>query len=389
MDKIKYAAVTTIENSIKSFMLPALEQMDRERYDISLICNMSDEFKQTYQDSYTCHAVDIKRGLHLGATLKSIRRLYRIFKDQKYDMVEYGTENAALCASIAAKFAGVPVRIYDHWGARFVGYSGFSRFLSKMIERTAAFFSTDVRQVSPKNMELCISEHIYSRRKVAVLGLGGTVGVDFKRFDLSKKQENRAAVIKELELPEDATILGFVGRINADKGINELIEAFQEICSRFDNTYLCIVGAIDDVNPMNPDAYAWAQASDRVIFVGQVQDVPKYMSAFDMLVHPTYREGFGLVLQEAAALKVAIVTTDIIGPGEFVQDRKTGILVPPRNAQALQCALEELLGDPAQRQAYAENVYAYTKEYFERSVMVARIIEDREALLIKRGIISE
>ncbi len=381
MEKIKYAAVTTIENSIKSFMLPALEKMDAEKYDISLICNMSDDFKNANGEKFECIHVDMKRGFHLGSTLKCIWRLYRIFRKQKFDAVEYGTENAALCASIAAFFAGVPVRIYDHWGARFVGYSGFSRFLSKMIEKLAAMFSTHVRQVSRKNMEMCIEEHIYKRKKVKVLGLGGTVGVDFNKFNVENKEEYRREVREKYSVFEKSVVFGFLGRIQTDKGINELLNAFKRISESNSEAVLMLVGPIDEENQIDAANMEWAQKCERVIFTGRVSDPYRYISAFDIMTHPTYREGFGMVLQEAAALKIPIITTDIIGPGEFIKNNETGILVPAADCESLYSAMSALLSDEKRREELAENGYIYTKENFERSVMVGRIIEDRESII--------
>ena len=103
-------------------------------------------------------------------------------------MVEYGTENVSFCGSIAAWMARVPVRIYNHWGARYVGYEkGFARSFSIFIEKTCARLSTVVRQSSELNRQMCVADGIYKAEKVKVLGFGGTVGADFGRFDISKK----------------------------------------------------------------------------------------------------------------------------------------------------------------------------------------------------------
>lgn len=387
MRKIRYAAVTTLDNGIKSFMLPMFMQMDSSRYEIAFICNMSDEFKSTYQGEFECIHVEMKRGLHLGSTIKCIWKLYKLFRDRKYDVIEYGTENASFCASIAAAFAGIPVRIYDHWGARFVGYTGVSRFVSKMIEGMAAFFSTDVRQVSFRNMEMCIAEHLYPRKKVKVLGKGGTVGVDFSRFDIEKKEQYRREVCEKYQIPSDNTVFGFVGRIQTDKGVNELIDAFKELSEEEPNLRLMLVGQLEEVNEIDAKKLAWAKESDKVIFTGRVNDPYKYMSAFDIMAHPTYREGFGMVLQEAAALKIPIITTDIIGPGEFIKDKETGILVPAKDSRSLYDAMKTLLYDQEYRKKLAEQCFQYTQQYFEQSIMVTRAIVDREDILRRKKIL--
>ena len=382
---MKYAIVTTVSSTMGSFGIPLAKELKNQGNEPVVICNMTEAFFYEYRDSFRCINLDIARGFHMVNLIKTIFKLYKIFKSEKFDIVQYGTENAAFCGAIASWMAKVPIRVYEHWGARYVGYAGFMRMVSKMIEKTAAFFSTDVRQVSFRNMEMCVRDHIYSEKKVRVLGKGGTVGVDFQQFDLSHKQEFRLQVLEQYDIPSDAKIFGFVGRIQTDKGVNELIDAFYKLYEQDKMVYLLMVGAVDDANPIDAKKLEWAQQCQNVIFTGFVSDAYRYMSAFDIMVHPTYREGFGMVLQEAAALKIPIITTNINGPGEYILHGETGILVSAKDEEQLYHAMRELLVDVTQREILAEKNYQYTKDYFERSIMVQRIIEDRKQLLYDRG----
>ena len=388
MKKIKYGLLTTVESNMQSFVLPIVERLDKTNYEPVVMCSMSKEFEKEISIKYRCIPIGIKRGFHFCNLIKTIFELRIIFIREQFDMVQYGTENIAFCASIASWLAKVPIRIYEHWGARYVGYKGIMKFISKVIERTAAFFSTDVRQVSIKNMELCIEDHIYPKSKVKVLGKGGTVGVDFLKFDVHRKREYRDSVIKQYKIPENAFIFGFVGRIQKDKGINELLKSFKRINELYDNVYLLLIGAVDEMNPVNSQLMEWALSCKNVIFTGFVKETYKYMSAFDIMVHPTYREGFGMVLQEAGALKIPIITTDIMGPGEYICNKKTGILVPARDAKALQKAMCYLMNDAEQREILSNNNYEYTLKSFERSIMVTRILNDRIELLKHAGILN-
>ena len=189
MGKIKYCALTTISGSLKSFVIPALDCLSENGYDITVSCAHDEEFKKEMQGKYPYFELDIERGFNLPKTIKTICCLSRFFKKEKFQMIEYGTENVALCASIAGWIARVPVRIYNHWGARYVGLQGVSRIVSIWVERLAAAFSTDVRQVSPKNAEMCVKQRLYPAKKLKVIGKGGTIGVDFTKFDCSKKEQ--------------------------------------------------------------------------------------------------------------------------------------------------------------------------------------------------------
>lgn len=381
MKSIKCAVLTTVDMSMTAFILPYVSELRKLGCSVTLICNMSEEFKEKYDGEYDLIDIDLDRGFNLKKTVKAYFTLRKIFKAKKFDFVEYATENVALPAAAAAMVSRIPIRIYNHWGTLFSCFTGVKSLVCKIIEWITAFCSTDIRQVSGKNLELCVKNHLYSKKKAKVLGYGGTVGVDFAKFELDKKAEYRNEIRENYSVPEDATLLGFVGRIQTDKGINELIEAFMKLYDEDSSRYLMLVGPIDTANPIKDENMKWAEKCPNVIFTGRVSDAYRYMSAFDLLVHPTYREGFGLVLQEAAALKTPILTTNIIGPSEFITDGFNGVLVEPKDTDSLYNGIKELVLFPEKMNEYAENGYKFTLENFERSVMVGRIIADREELL--------
>ncbi|WP_455436895.1 glycosyltransferase [Hungatella hathewayi] len=383
MTKVKYCALTTISDSLKSFVLPSLRNLKKNDYDITVSCAKDDNFARMVRDEFNYFPLEITRGFHLSTTILNIFVLYKFFRKEKFELIEYGTENVALCAAVAGFFAGVPLRIYNHWGARYVGLSGIPRIMSIWIERFAALFSTDIRQVSFKNAEMCVKDHIYSAKKVKVLGNGGTIGVDFNQFKADKKGDYRKEVILQFDIPEDSFIFGFVGRIQPDKGVNELIAAFRKIYKENKNAYLMLVGLLDIENQIEEEKKCWAESCPNVIFTGLVADVHRYMSTFDTMVHPTYREGFGMVLQEAAAVKTPIITTNIMGPGEFIKNNVTGILVEAKNSEQLYDAMRIMMTNEALRKRYANQCYEYTKNNFERAVMVNAILQDRELLCAK------
>lgn len=383
-EKIKYAFLTTVPASLEAFIMPFSDKLNRDKYQITLISNMDDDFIHENSERYICKRHNLSRGFHFVKTIIGIIQLYKLFKKERYDIIEYATENVAFCASIAGRLAGIPIRLYDHWGARYVGLNGVSKKISIIIEKTTAKCSTDIRQVSNLNKEMCIRDGLYPESKVKVLGKGGTVGVDFCKFDLSRKEEWRSQVRDEYGISNNALLFGFVGRIQKDKGVNELLDAFKAIVDFNPNCYLMLVGEMDSTIPVDSEKITWAKNCENVIIVGKVKDVFRYLSSFDVLVHPTYREGFGMVLQEAGAMKVATITTDILGPCEFIENGSNGLLVEAKNVTELREAMLFLLNDASERNRLAENDYDYTKAYFERTIMVQRIISDREDIIYRR-----
>ena len=381
-DNIKYCALTTISLNMRSFMLPAALHLAKNGYDVTIGCARDDKFAETVPDDLTYLPLGIERGFCLKGTLVGIWQLYRFFKKNKIQMVEYGTENVSFCGSIAAWMARVPVRIYNHWGARYVGYEkGFARSFSIFIEKTCARLSTVVRQSSELNRQMCVADGIYKAEKVKVLGYGGTVGADFGRFDISKKAEWNKALRDRYGIGENDFVYGDICWVRRDKGSNELISAFKRLNKR--DSWLIFVGDIYNEDPVEPELLEWAKASDRVIFTGRVLDVEHYVAAFDRLVHPSYREGLGMVLQEAGAVGVPCITTNIPGPKEFGIPGETGLLVESMNTDDLYDTMAMLYNDRNLLKKLSKGVYEMTKERYERGVMVQRILEDREELYNK------
>lgn len=375
---MKYCALTTISASLKSFVLPAAEFLSNNDYDVTVGCQTDDKLSSELPAGINYIPLKITRGYSIKATILTIVQLYRFFRKERIQMLEYGTENISFCASIAGWAARVPVRIYNHWGARYIGFTGLSRVFSMFIERTISIFSTDIRQQTDKNMAMCIADKIYPASKVKVLGYGGTVGADFTRFDITKRDEYNNQFRLKYNIPMSDIVFGDVGYIRKDKGHNELLSAFKRISCR--NVWLVLVGDIFEPDSPDDELMKWAKESDRVIFTGRVADVEHYVAAFDCMVHPSYREGLGMVLQEAGAMGVPYIACDIPGPGEIGIDGITGLLVEKGNADDLLEKMKTLVNDKRLIRQMSNQMYELTKARYERSIMLQRILEDRDSL---------
>lgn len=381
MKKIKYAAFTTIAQSIRQFMLPALLHMYENGFEITVGAKYNEQEVSRFPSSFKYKPLDLERGFHLWKTVKNIFVLYKFFRKEKFDIIEYGTENVSLCASIAGWAARVPIRIYNHWGARYVGYKGIPRFVSKLIEKLCALFSTDVVQSSPLNLKMCVKDGIYPERKVQVIGYGGTVGADFSKFDRTRKAEWADAFRAKYGIPQNDIIIGDVGFVRKDKGANELLTAFRNINDP--HLWLVFIGELFEEDAPDQELLDWAHNCEHVIFTGKVMDVERYIAAYDVLVHPSYREGFGMVLQEAGAMGVPYITTNIPGPKEIGINGVTGLLVEPQSVTDLEDKIRQLISNPELIKEMSEAMYNLTMDRYERSKMVKRIYEHRLRLIRK------
>lgn len=381
----KICICTTVSITMKTFVVETAKYLHENcGYDITLICNEDEKFEKSLPEYLHFIPVHMARGIDLSA-LKSIKQFMQIFKEQKFDMVQYSTPNAACYASIAAKRAKVPIRLYCQWGIRYVGMSGISRKIFKAIEKLVCRNSTDIRAVSPMNKAFAVSEGLYPEEKAVVVGKGGTIGVDMQRYDISKKLENRSAIRKQYGIPNEAFVYGFAGRVSADKGCTELLKAFRKITEFEPDAKLLIVGPMEDNCGVPAEILEWARKTDQVVMTGMVDGskMNEYYSAMDVLVHPTYREGFGMVLQEAGALGIAMITTKIPGASEVMEEGISCLLVEPKDVSELEFAMKNLVIDREYSQKIGQAAYERTKQYYDRSIMLENQRVDYEKLLSK------
>ena len=380
----KLCIITTISATLKSFVVETAKYLHEQKgYDITLICNPDSSFEKILPSYLHYIPVPMKRGINFSG-FKSIKALEKIFKKEKFDCVQYATPNASFYASQAAKKAKIPVRLYCQWGIRYVGFKGVKRLIFKALEKLVCLRSTDIFAVSPLNREFAIKEGLYKAEKVKVIGNGGTIGVDTGVFDVSCKNDWRTSIRERYAIAKQDFTFGFVGRISVDKGCEELLCAFQAIAKEYDSVKLFIVGNIEENCGITKETFAWAKNSDKVIFTGDIEykDIKKYYAAMDVLVHPTYREGFGMVLQEAGALAVPAITTKIPGASEVMEDKTSCLLVEAKNVIELRTAMCELLIDHEKVERLGQGAYERTIRLYERRIMLEN---QKEAYTILLG----
>ena len=381
----KICFITTIQLTMDTFVVPFAKVLAENGYEVTYICNMNEEFVTRNSGYAKCISLPMRRGFHFFDIFKFTSKLKKIFKQEKFDVIYYATDNASFYSCIAGKAAKIPVRLYAQWGIHYVAASGLTRKIMKFLEKTTCKNSTHIRAVSPKNRQFALSEKLCPVDKIKVLGLGGTIGVDFANYNYAQKEAYCKEIRLQYGINEDDFVFGFVGRVTKEKGCAELLKAFKT--GDFpDNAKLMMVGMYDGCEGELLELVEWAKASDKIIFMGLVKgaEVCRYMSAMDILVHPTYREGFGMVLQEALAMGVPIITTDVPGPSEVIEENVCGWLVPAQNAEILQEKMRALMNDTKTREQFAEEGRKRVETYFERSVMINNILADMSEIVYGR-----
>lgn len=361
--------------TIKAFFSSQLLELANNGYDVSVICSPDDTLSELLGDTVHYIPVDIPRGMSILGSIRAIHRLIRIFEQEKFDLIQYSTPNAALYASIAARISGCKVRNYHLMGFRYLGAKGFTRIILKALERITCRNSTDIECVSQSNLALGVKEGLFSQEKACVVWNGSSGGVDLERFDSCRRADWRTQIRGELGYSEDDFIFGFVGRITRDKGINELLQAFLELD---DGSKLLLIGDLESPNYIDEALLQAARKSQRISFHSSVKDIERFYAAFDVIVLPSYREGFGNVIIEAAAVGTPAIVSDIPGPIDAVVPNKTALTIPPKNVHELLESMRKVqLLDLRQ---IGEDAASFVRERFDSIILNVRVLDRKKEL---------
>ena len=378
---IKICFIVTIYVTYKCFLKEFSKYLHNQGdYDISLICNDEDGIKEDLPDFVHYYPVNIKRGVSLSI-FKSQKQIRKIIEEQKFDIVQYSTPNAAFCASIASKKAKTPVRLYCQWGIRYMGFSGWKRALFKMLEKTTCKNSTFIEAESHSIRNFAISEKLYSEEKSSVIWNGSASGVNLSKFNAEKKEEWRKEKRAQFGFDENDVVFAFAGRLTADKGVNELLEAFLNIEKDYNNVKLLVIGGMDNAESLNAELFSKAKLSQNVKFTGSVANVEEYYAASDVFVAPSYREGFGLVVIEAAAMGLPAIVSNVPGQTDAISEENTGILCEVKNPKSLQGAMERLINDRDFRVEMGKKAIDYVKDNYEQQQLFEKLSNSRKKLV--------
>ena len=380
----KICIVTTMWSSINNWIKPFLNEYANRGIDVSIACNMDEEYENKLKAEFPfvhTYPMPFPRGINILGSVKSVGLLTKLFKSEKFDMVQYSTPNASMYAAISSKLAKIPVRLYCQWGMVYVTMGGVKRMIFKTIERMVCRFSTQVQPDSTGNLEFCRREGLYDEKKSLVIWNGSAKGLDLSAFDISKKEEYKKEIKQKYNIPDDAIVMGFVGRLGKEKGCNELFLSFKELKNQFPTLKLLFVGPIEKEETMEPDILEYFRMCDDIIKTDRVTDVEKYISAMDVFVLPSYREGFGMSVIEASAMEVPVVVTKYPGPSSAIEEGITGISVPVKSVQELILAVSELLKDRERSVAMGRAGREFVEGHFEQKEFIRRYMENRMNLL--------
>ena len=344
-----------------------------ERYDVTLVANADPE-AIVHPDLRRATRVSapIARKISLFADAAALVRLFGILRRGGFSAVHSLTPKAGLLTAIAACAARVPVRIHTFTGQVWATRTGASRAMLKALDRLIARLDTHVLADSASQLDFLKAERVLGDGAGAVIGKGSVSGVDRQRF--RPDETARTKVRLELRIPQEAIVFLFVGRLTRDKGVLDLARAFGKAAAARGDVYLAFVGP--DEHALSAEILAAASPhARRIRFTGYSAEPERYMAAADVFCLPSYREGFGSVVIEAAAAGLPAIGSHIYGIVDAIEDGTTGLLVEPRDADALCAAMLRLAGDPIMRGDFAHAARERALADFPKEALTAALLD--------------
>lgn len=331
--------------SLNIFCRGLLSELKDEGYEVIALSSPDGDLAELgRREKVRTIGVSMERHVSPLKDLISLIRLIRVMRKERPVMVHSMTPKAGLLCMMAAWIAHVPIRVHTFTGLVWPTQTGLSRKILMLTDRITCFCATHIipeGEGVKHDLSSCITD-----KPMRVLGYGNVRGVDLDYWKRSGGSRTEGWLSERREKKEPFTFV-FVGRIVRDKGINELVNAFSRLNKNYPDTRLLLVGPVeDDLDPVLPETRMAIEKEESIISVGSQKDVRPYYEASDALVFPSYREGFPNVVLEAGAMELPSIVTDINGSREIIEEGVNGVIVPPRDENALYEAMEDMVTHP-------------------------------------------
>jgi glycosyltransferase involved in cell wall biosynthesis len=376
----RIAFVVADPGTASAFLLGHLGALARTNQ-VTLIANTNDpQLLRTLGIEGETRAIGIERSIRPFRDLQSLIRLTSLFRRERYDAVHSVTPKAGLLSMTAAAIARIPMRTHSFTGQVWATQSGLARWALKALDRFTHRMTTFTLVDSPSQLAFLVTEKVISPSKAAVLADGSISGVDAHRF--RPDSDARAKVRKRLSIEPHHVMLLFVGRLKVDKGVLDLARAFAEVNTTCPDARLVLVGP-DEEGLTERIMTILGPAAGAVMIEGGTATPEAYMAAADLFCLPSYREGFGSVLVEAAAVGIPAVASAIYGIVDAVEDEKTGMLHPPRDIAVMAHKMRQLIESPALRLELGKAARVRARERFSSERLTRAMVDYYESRTVQ------
>jgi glycosyltransferase involved in cell wall biosynthesis len=344
----KIVRITTIPGSMRSLLKGQLKFMN-QYYEVIGISGDGDALEDVRKnEGIRTEVVEMTRTISPIKDIVALFKLYKILKNEQPHIVHTHTPKAGIIGMLAAKLAGVPHRFHTVAGMPLLVVNGPKRWLLNFIEKLTYSCATNVFPNSFGLQKIIIDQGFATKEKLKVIGNGSSNGINTDYFNPDLLNEQDLNLLKsELKISENQFVFIFIGRIVTDKGINELVVAFNKLSKNQDIKLILVGWQEEDLDPLIEETETILNQNRSIIQVGYQNDVRPYLAIADVLVFASYREGFPNVVMQAGAMKLPSIVTDINGCNEIITEGKNGVIIPVKNVQAIIDAMTYFLNNPS------------------------------------------
>ena len=337
-----------------------------EIYDVTIVTNLNTNrsILDNISNKVSFISLPIERNINLFSDLRALLLLISIFYKNGFSLVHSVSPKAGLLSALAAWTNRVPNRFHTFTGQVWMTKKGMNRWFLKLLDQIIVMLNTNILVDSFSQQDFLIEQGVIPKDLSIVLGSGSISGVDFNRFKPSKV--HRDLIRNQLNIKDDCVIFLFIGRVKKEKGISELVQAFKNVSEQHSDVALLIVGP-DEEGLKNELISCLGTCKEIVRFIDFTKMPEKYMAASDIFVLPSYREGFGSVIIEAASSGLPSIGSNIYGLSDAIKDKQTGFLVPVRSSKLLEEAMLKLAKNDKLRNEMGSNarkraIYLFSQE---------------------------
>ncbi len=336
--KTKIIRTSTVAMSLNLLLKGQLKFLSKH-YDVVAVSGYDNDLEEVKsREEVTIKDIKMERAISPFKDLISLYKLYRYFKKEKPTIVHSITPKAGLLSMMAAKYARVPIRIHTFTGLIFPSKSGLFQKLLIVMDKVLCWHATHIFPEG-NGVKQDLERYQITTKPLKILANGNVNGIDIEYFNPENVNlEEKQNLKNVLNLSEKDFVFIYVGRLVKDKGLNELVQAFSKI--KDENVKLLLVGPFEnELDPLKPETISEIKDNPNIVSVGYQKDVRKYYAISNVLVFPSYREGFPNVVLQAGAMQLPSIVSNINGSNEIITHNKNGLIIPVQNSDAIFAAM--------------------------------------------------
>ncbi len=378
----KLIRITTIPGSLKILLKGQPKYMSNNSFDVIGVSSYGNELLDVKrEEGIKVYPIEMSRKITPIKDIKSLWSMYRLLKKEKPQIVHTHTPKAGIVGMLAAKFAGIPIRLHTVAGLPLMEAKGNKRKILDFVEKLTYSSATKIYPNSLGLYNFILQNGYASKDKLHVIADGSSNGIDTNFFSKENISLDEQVSLKtKLIINENDFVFVFVGRLVGDKGINELISAFSKL--QIDNVKLLLVGSFEaELDPLNIETLKEINTNSKIISVGFQKDVRPYFAISNVLVFPSYREGFPNVVMQAGAMELPSIVSNINGCNEIVQEGKNGTIISVKSSEEILNAMQKLISDKNYYASLQINARPMIQSRYEQSVVWEAILDEYNLLI--------